>query len=541
MNPVFLMRAVFVLLVLAIGTFYLLRVESVSVWLRASNPQTDAGVVHVGSPTSSCSTGGSGVFANDGGGVRTTRVSNRTILPGELPGYTGWSRPATTLAHHFEIVHMSSTSPVVGQNWTVTLHCRHPKARSGTAQFYVRAYGPSVLPGRVTDHQNGTYDFTILPFDAGVYHMEVVLVFSFPPAWENLPTLSKPGYEGYLLPGFPIELDVGAPDPDLKSLVLKPSSGRSKSKIRRLCNMSELTETSTYSAMETGRWMVVKKNVDLPYSVYREPSFSGYQNGDNSLGIQMEYVPVHDCETLTEEEAFDEDTLFTVFNMTSLKSKPINVVLVGDSNLRFQRDIALNKLFGRRLEITFVETNHGLFERLPAIKAELQDLAREDKHFVVVFNAGLHDINVLCTHTGKDNTTLSCGDLYRSKLKELVDVVNSFPAILRVWQTTTAAWPKWGVYGNSWTPKSPQRVPKAPNVCAYFNEIAWSIMSENNIPVQDTYWLTLSRPDHRMVDEENTTPNHLMHAGPDVYSLLVRKWAMMILEVFHSHARVPVH
>jgi hypothetical protein len=183
-------------------------------------------------------------------------------------------------------------------------------------------------------------------------------------------------------------------------------------------------------------------------------------------------------------------------------------------------------------------------ERLPAIKAELQDLARggEDKHFVVIFNSGLHDIAELCIDPRNKalSPDFSCGDLYRSKLKELVDVVNSFPAVLRVWQTTTAAWPKWGVYGNAWTPKSPQTFPKAPNTCAYFNEIAWSIMAQNNIPVQDTYWLTLSRPDHRRVDENNTVPNHLMHAGPEVYSILIRKWAMMILEVFRSQARVPV-
>jgi hypothetical protein len=534
----------FVLLILVIGTVANLREETVSDWLSDPNPQTDVdeAVAHAVSCTSSTcgsstsSTEGSEVFRDDKINVRTTRVSNMTILPGELPGYTGWSRPATTLAHHFEIVHMSSTAPVVGQNWTVTLHCGHPKAQSGRAQFYVRAYGPSVLPGRVTDHRNGTYDFTILPFDAGVYHMEVVVVFSLPLAFDSLPHHFRPGYEGYLLPGFPIELDVGAQDPDLNTLS-KLSSGRSKTS--RLCNMSELLETSTSSAVETGRWMVVKKNMDLPYKVYEEPSYSGYQKGDNSLGIHMEYVPIHDCEILTEEEASNEDTLFTVLNATSLTPKAIHVVLIGDSNIRLQRDVSLN-LFGGRLEITQVVTNGGLVERLPAIKAALQDLALEDKHFVVIFNSGLHDIDNLCNMHGK-NPGLSCGDVYRSKLTELVDVVNSFPAVLRVWQTTTAAWPKWGVYGNAWTPMTSQRLPKAPNVCEYFNDIAWSIMAQNNIPVQDTYWLTLSRPDHRKVDEENQTPNHLMHAGPEVYSILVRKWAMMILEVFRSLARVPVH
>jgi hypothetical protein len=287
--------------------------------------------------------------------------------------------------------------------------------------------------------------------------------------------------------------------------------------------------------VETGRWMVVQKNVDLAYKNYKDPSYKGYQRGDNSLGIQMEYVPVHDCETLTEEEAFNENTLFTVLNQTSLAPKGIHVVLIGDSNIRMQRTVALG-LFGGRLEITQVVTNGGLVAKLPAIKAELQDLATrsEDQHFVVIFNSGLHDIANLCQQNVTFRPDFSCGDLYRSKLNELVDMVHSFPAVLRVWQTTTASWPKWGVYGNAWTPKSPQRLPKAPNVCAYFNDIAWSVMAQHQIPVQDTYWLTLSRPDHRMVDADNKVANKLMHAGPEVYSILVRKWAMMILEVFRG-------
>jgi hypothetical protein len=180
-------------------------------------------------------------------------------------------------------------------------------------------------------------------------------------------------------------------------------------------------------------------------------------------------------------------------------------------------------------------------ERLPAIKAALQDLAREDKHFVVMFNSGLHDIHLLCGKNTTFGPSFSCGDVYRSKLKELVDVVNSFPAVLRVWQTTTAAWPKWGVYGSAWPPTKSQRLPKAANVCEYFNDIAWSIMAQNNIPVQDTYWLTLSRPDHRKAEEKNQIGSRLMHAGPEVYSILVRKWAMMILEVFRTNAPVPPH
>jgi hypothetical protein len=223
--------------------------------------------------------------------------------------------------------------------------------------------------------------------------------------------------------------------------------------------------------------------------------------------------------------------------------------LIGDSNLRMQRYIG-EHLFGGRLEITHIITNGGLTEQLASIQAELQELAQQpqDQHFVVIFNSGLHDIANLCAHNATyRGLHFSCGDLYRNQLQELVSMVHNFPAVLRVWQTTTAAWPKFGVYGNAWTPNAPQRLPKAPNVCAYFNEIAWSVLAEqsssssnsnsnsnSNILVQDTYWLTLSRPDHRQVDAENKVSNHLMHAGPEVYSILVRKWAMMILDVFRQ-------
>ena len=161
---------------------------------------------------------------------------------------------------------------------------------------------------------------------------------------------------------------------------------------------------------------------------------------------------------------------------------------------------------------------------------------------MVIFNSGLHDIAQLCQQQARFSPDFSCGDLYRSKLEELVDVVNNFPALLRIWQTTTAAWPKWGMYGNAWTPLTPERLPKAPNVCEYFNDIAWSIMAQNNIPVQDTYWLTLSRPDHRFIGPELKVGEHLMHAGVEVYSILVRKWATMILQLIRTHAPpVPSH
>ena len=56
------------------------------------------------------------------------------------------------------------------------------------------------------------------------------------------------------------------------------------------------------------------------------------------------------------------------------------------------------------------------------------------------------------------------------------------------------------------------------------------MITQNGIPVMDAYWLSLSRPDHRQINVDNTLAGQLVHAGPEIYSVLTRKWAMMILE-----------
>ena len=118
-----------------------------------------------------------------------------------------------------------------------------------------------------------------------------------------------------------------------------------------------------------------------------------------------------------------------------------------------------------------------------------------------------------------------------------------------------------------------QRFPREPNFCAYINEIAFGIMQEEKIPVVDTYWMTLSRPDHREVVEKETirTSYKLVHLGvsalwhgcvspawergvskyvcvaffcrlspvvgvvqDEVYLFLVRKWVHMIFEAIEK-------
>lgn len=103
------------------------------------------------------------------------------------------------------------------------------------------------------------------------------------------------------------------------------------------------------------------------------------------------------------------------------------------------------------------------------------------------------------------------------------------PSLLTVFQTTTAAWPKWGNYGVSWPANSTQPMPFVADFVMHFNELAWGVMRDRNIPVMDAYWLTSSRPDHRESTISNNLAAALAHAGPDVYAVLVRKCDPMSL------------
>jgi hypothetical protein len=184
-----------------------------------------------------------------------TNIKN-TLYPGELPGYTGWPRPTSTLAGFFRIIGDSSSSSgdspnsqlvVVGKNWTCSIHCSHDACQHGGSLFYIRAYGPAILPGQYTDHRNGTYDVTFLPLDVGIYTVEVVMTFSNPPAYSEFPVAvsREPAYEGYMLPGFPATVSVKSGG---------ASSSNSRDPRLPLCTMSQMLESGPSSAVQTGRW-----------------------------------------------------------------------------------------------------------------------------------------------------------------------------------------------------------------------------------------------------------------------------------------------
>ena len=491
------------------------------------------------------------------------------LRPGDLPGYTGWARPSNTLAGSFAIPHCDGVGRIQ-QNWTCTVHCHDAQCQHGGSLFFVRAYGPAILPGVVTDHGNGTYDVTFLPFDQGIYTVEIVLAFSSHPPWSDFPVQHEPAYEGYLLPGFPFQVNVSM-DQEAKRenhsnrLAQNTAISSSKTKLPS-CNMSMLIETSTNSALASGRWVVRKMNMQDTYvasqsSSSQEATVERYQMGETSLGFDVEYLPTS-CSLMPARAVKDPWTLDSCRERSrkynsdkndtnTVSNRSLHVIFIGDSNFRLQQAI-FDRFFGQKLKTTRISTEGGLVVTLPEIRKRLQELelaAMESTgtsatgiDYFVIFNAGLHDIDKFCQKMWRKHRAplihnvsdidFSCVQLYRESLTELVTAVAAFPASLRVWQTTTAGWPKWGNYGVAWPADKWQVLPSDPTAIAHWNNVAWEVLLpfSNEIAVMDAYWLTLSRPDHRESDRLNSLGKHMVHAGPQVYYVLMRKWAMMILQ-----------
>ena len=434
-----------------------------------------------------------------------TNNDTATIRLGELPGYTGWARPATSLAKDVQLTRIDRVDHVV----VIVL-----EAPSAHMVFDGRAYGPAMLPGLVTSHGNGTYAVSFAAFDPGTYTVEIVVAYSQAPRLDLLPNNNNEPltpYEGYLIPGFPLSIEVDVP----------------RLTSDRLCTMQDLVDTTGNSALEKGRWVVRRKNVDEDYTGNNGIDLRGYQSIYNSLGIQMEYVPTQ-CRLPTLES-------LKTGAMVVKRRKPIKVIFIGDSNIDWQR-VSFQKFFGSDVAWVYLQTNGGLAKKLPLIQSQLNGLARHDTDNYVLFNAGLHELDLLC-HGGGDYKELqsqenfTCMEHYSKVLiPQFVETILRFPARLRVWESTTASWPKWGNFGFAWPPDVGQLFPKAPQACQAFNDLAWDVVKSYNLPVLDAYWHTLARPDHRQVQPGNAIGARMVHAGPEVYDNLMIQWATMIQE-----------
>jgi hypothetical protein len=88
-------------------------------------------------------------------------------------------------------------------------------------------------------------------------------------------------------------------------------------------------------------------------------------------------------------------------------------------------------------------------------------------------------------------------------------------------------------------------MPLSSEFVAHFNEIAFKVIRgtsskgtndgehellANTIHITDGYWITLSRPDHREVDEVSSIGKKLAHPGKEILSVLNRILITLVLE-----------
>jgi len=450
-------------------------------------------------------------------------VVKNAITPGELPGYTGWARPEKTLARSFSIKSVS-TSATVGRNtssipgikgyeYVITVKCEghedcvvnnennsksHNINDSCASLFFLRAYGPAVIPGTVTSRSCGSnsidvdysagggsvcyYEISFVFYDPGPYTIEVVLTISSPPPILAFPlelNEQEPHYEGYLLPGFPLMASVLLKEEgETNSQILHQKTKKSTSigdmaKEKKLCTFHDLVETSPTSAMEKARWKVTGRVNEKAYSSKTMNSSIvstiGYINNVNSLGINMDYLYLNDC-LIIPESSFDQNLrkkrAFSIDQCSGPKIK-IHVVYIGDSIFRAQKDMLQDLLDGiptYQVEFTFLSLHGGYRKNQVHVEKFLQEMRmktkvadasnNENEKVVILFNTGLHDIHRLCgaeflderpTYLDKDRLSsgsFACVDEYKALLKDFLDVIDQTPAALKVYQSTTSGWPK---------------------------------------------------------------------------------------------------
>jgi len=461
--------------------------------------------------------------------TRQQEVSSDTVVlvPGELPGYTGWARPEETKAGYFRITSHDAAA-VAGEEWTVTVECMECH---GTAHFYARAHGPAVLAGighSTHDNNRTAYTISFLPMDAGSYTVEVVLVSSGAPSWDDFPLVGEePWYEGFLLPDFPLQLHV-AP------LAAKASD------VNRKCIMSNLLSETTDSAYRKARWVVVDKvshrNHVLSTNASRQVNIRDYRSGHQSLGIFMDYQYQH-CTLYSYPEASRR-----LENYTNVH-KNLHVIFVGDSVMRLQRTLFQSTF--PNMKTAWIRTSGGMVQMMHNVTAQLHALSQSspNQRRFLFFNTGLHDISQLCSrvcyeerhvYMKESDANFSCTALYRRSLSHLVDLIQHFPAELKVFQSTTAGWLRYGNYGIEWLLNETQDLAISSHMVEYFNEIAFEVLSSSKIRMMDGYWITLARPDNRQIGLVSNRGRHLVHPGEEVLRAMVRNWIHVLLEHFAS-------
>lgn len=509
-----------------------------------------------------------------------TATNYTSLAPGDLPGYTGWGRPTFTLAGYFAIEQEDPIIMTALEPWRATLVCRdHPLCAMGNAQFFVRAYGPAILTGTVTplDRTSRTtsdsdsefrYKVLLEPIqDPGTYTVEVVLTFSHPPNVTDFPIPEKDlakyhlQYEGHLLPGFPRILNILDEKKTNEAKSISPISNKNEKKsAAALCNLDQLTIQRPIDGLTQGRWKVTQlarlqklnQTVSPTSKTLNQVSLRRFQQGTNSLGINAEYK-FNNCRLLPAPT--EQLNPFAICPST----KPIHILLIGDSVMRLQHTF-FHAWVARapHIQVDFIELYGGYFltqlQTGPKIRHTLAQTPTGAQRRFVLFNTGLHDIHRLCgtqyeaerhTYLRDDLRLQPCAAQYQLAIQDFVRAIResaetTIPTTA-VFQTSTAAWPKYGNWGvNFWDPRYGQPLPLDGTMIEWFNSLAWRALRSQQeqqqsspnfqLHVVDAYWMSRSRPDDREINKDQSIGKKLSHPGLQVLEAMSRVWMMVLLQ-----------
>jgi hypothetical protein len=526
--------------------------------------------------------------ASTSDGQHLRRPAN--IAPGELPGYTGWARPERTSAGSFRIVGCTGCSSssswlplgggggieleqqtfvaMAGKEFYIDVRCSDCSGGAGSAEFYLRAYGPSVIigiakqmhvgieEGRASDDGGRpTFRLSYFPLDAGSYTVEAVVAFTDPPPMEEFPLGDdgeEPGYEGYLLHGFPLRLEV----------LPSPASSEVDGALHvPVCDIDQLPVymhttnngmADDFNVLTKGRWVVTERVRSFNYIDHTPSPFhaslEGYQNGYNSLGIKMEYQPVG-C-GLVDLSWYMYDNLDHWFDLGDRSD--IHLIFVGDSVMglqhrRIKSVVEQMATDGVQVNVraTSIGTHGGLAKRLDGVIDELQEIAKAKpgETRAVLFNAGLHDIAQLCSvkyqnerkaYLSLADEEFSCIEVYKVLLYKLTSFLASYPAEFVAFQTTSAGWMPYGNFGFAWNPNAYQPYSLSPNAVDHFNRVAKETVadaSDGRFLIVDGYFITLARPDHREIGVDNAIGKHLVHPGVEVVDAMAKIWLTIVVNM----------
>ena len=466
-------------------------------------------------------------------------ATKHRIRVNQLPGYTGWARPSSTLADIFHIVDANNNTAHAGSDWEIRLLCNACANFINPAILFVRAYGPAILTGMVHSDKQGMYSLTLHPMHSGKYILEVVVAYSLGIDFSSYPLstdqLPPQYYEGYLVNGFPIEFEA------VTKKVHETNA--------RDCGKDDLLFSSSSKAdlWQRGTWRITSTNYENSFGNKNDPvSLVGYQTSQNSIGFTAEYELNSGCRLPVSEKLESE---------IPCAKKRIRIILIGDSVMRLQRDLLLTHLDPKNFEIEFFELYGGILlcsrvsgPNISEIPHKFSDHASSKMDNIVIFNSGMHDIHRLCGHQYMDERrsylsesemAMPCMDVYRRAMTELAISVRQIPSIVRVFQTTHAAWPKYGNYGIAWDPRYAQELPLDSAFVQCFNDIAVEVIEQLNaqsstdmIALVDTFWMTLARPDNRETNKNADIGKKLSHPGREVVSNMVRLlWRAVLLLV----------